>query len=286
MKLKRSLKRKTFLKKRSQGKNRKIVALKKKRSFLKQRWFWDFLLFSFLIGEIIYVLFFWQEFQLTEIDIKAEIPEDRNLVWQAVEKAQQEKLALFFPRTSFLFFDTQKIKDYVLTSDLRIETVEIKKHPPRTLEIIIKRRQPVFIFCSEGESPCFLMDKTGLLFQKEKFPKKESLIIVKKLPTDSSKKTYSIGDRPLQEQQIIALFKINKNLKQDLNLNIKSFTVNDKDVIVETTDGWQVFFSLEKEVFLQTLKLNLLLKQEIKEEQKKLQYVDLRFNKVYYKYRE
>jgi len=53
---------------------------------------------------------------------------------------------------------------------------------------------------------------------------------------------------------------------------------------VKTAEGWEIYFNLEENLSWQLTQLYLLLERKISpEERRTLQYIDLRFNKIYYK---
>ena len=53
---------------------------------------------------------------------------------------------------------------------------------------------------------------------------------------------------------------------------------------IETSENWEIYFNLDSETDLQIAKMNLLLKDEIPVSVRKtLQYINLRFNRAYYK---
>jgi len=74
-------------------------------------------------------------------------------------------------------------------------------------------------------------------------------------------------------------------LKQKLELGIEKFILlGQKRLDVKTTEGWEIYFDLAGDINLSLTKLSLLFDEEISQEAREsLQYIDLRFSKVYYK---
>ncbi len=81
------------------------------------------------------------------------------------------------------------------------------------------------------------------------------------------------------------ILKIKNVLEKEMGINTEKFTLkNPERLNVKTTEGWEIYFDLSGDIDLALTKLHLLLEKEISPEARKdLQYIDLRFTKVYYK---
>jgi len=80
-----------------------------------------------------------------------------------------------------------------------------------------------------------------------------------------------------------AIVKIKKDFEKKLDLQLKEIDIPNQSRLNATTgEGWQVYFSLDSDIDLQTTKLNYLLEKELpKENRGALQYIDLRYERAY-----
>ena len=98
------------------------------------------------------------------------------------------------------------------------------------------------------------------------------------------KETGKLGENVISKDTLDKILKINENLEKKLEINPEKFILKDNRLDVKTTEGWEIYFDLLGDINLALTKLHLLLEKEISPEARKdLQYIDLRFTKVYYK---
>ena len=104
----------------------------------------------------------------------------------------------------------------------------------------------------------------------QKKPKKEELFL---------------GQKLIEKELLDLILRIQGNLKENFQIDIKEAAISlPKRLDIKTSENWQIYFNLESDIDLQIIKLNLLLKQEITAEiREELEYIDLRFTRVYYK---
>jgi len=111
--------------------------------------------------------------------------------------------------------------------------------------------------------------------------KKDQLII----SLGEINQNFVVGELFLLKNRIKDFLEIEKILKNNLKIEIKDLIViSEKRLNVRTREGWEIYFNLEKDIKLQITKLEVLLEQEILiEKRKNLEYIDLRFERIFYK---
>ncbi len=75
-------------------------------------------------------------------------------------------------------------------------------------------------------------------------------------------------------------------MKEKSNLEVKEFTFfeNELRLNAKTSENWSAYFDLKENLDWQLVKLELLLKKELSSDKRAgLEYIDLRFSKVYYR---
>ncbi|KPJ56189.1 hypothetical protein AMJ49_05460 [Parcubacteria bacterium DG_74_2] len=251
---------------------RKPYRIKRKRPILKNRFFVQAVLaLLFLIG-FFYLICFSSIFQIKKIIITGE------------EKVSTQDVGDFIDKEvgSIFLVKPNKIEKIILNSFPEIAEVEIKRGFPDALYIVIIERTGVATWCQEEQ--CFLIDEQGIIFKK---------VDVGSLPFLEIKGLGRVEDVKLGEQvigkdllsQILDIeSRIKKESKIDLN---EALIVSNKRLNIKTFNQWEIYFNLEKNVDWQITELNLVLEQEIsKAHRENLEYIDLRFSRVYYKYKD
>ncbi len=133
-------------------------------------------------------------------------------------------------------------------------------------DFLIRQPQPAAVWCGQE---CFLADKNGMIFKKA--PAETDLVKI-------------FGKKELLSQ-IGQVLEIESKLKESLDIEIeRAEMVSSQRLDVETSEGWKIYFDLTGDLDWQVQKLGLVLEKQITPEKRRnLEYVDLRFSRIYYK---
>jgi len=87
----------------------------------------------------------------------------------------------------------------------------------------------------------------------------------------------------IQKEQLDQVLKINSLLRNDLKIPIQEIRIaSEKRIDVETMQGWSIYFNPKRDLDWQLEEFGILLKEKISiENRENLEYVDLRFEKIY-----
>jgi len=237
----------------------RLYSVRKRKSILRKRSFWFFILFLIMLGSLAHLFFFSSVFQIKQVRISG------------TDGISQEEIRAFFPGGNIFLLNSAEIKKDVLTSFPEIAEVKIDRNFPSTLNVEIEERVALLLWCNEDEE-CFLTDKTGKCFEQVSFAETELSRV--------------FGEKELlTEKTVSQTLEIEQKAKKDLALVIeKVILVSSQRLDAKTTEGWEIYFNLEKDLTWQLTQLHLILERQISpEEREVLQYIDLRFEKVYYK---
>jgi cell division septal protein FtsQ len=235
---------------------RKPYRVKRKRLILRNRFFWLGLLFLVVAGATFYFLFFSEFFQVEKVVVTGE------------EKISKEEIKTLIPQKNIFLTDLKKIRENILKKFPQIAEVEINRGLPDVLNVQVSERVAVAVWC---EQDCFLIDREGVVFE------------IAPLETDLVK---IFGEKKLfGKDKISQILEIKSKLKENLDIGIKKASlVSPKRLNVETTENWEIYFNLERDLDWQITKLGLVLEKQIPPEKRRnLQYIDLRFSRIYYK---
>lgn len=260
---------------------------KKKKSIFKNEFFWSVILSFLIIVGFFYFFIFSEFFQVERIIIKngKKILSFRTQIQELIEEKIKRNLFFFETKTIFLInFD--EINKILLKRFPLIEKIEFRKEFPNVIKTKITEREPVAFFVTsfeEEKENYFFIDKKGVIFEriKEKDIKKEIIEIKNQILNLETK----LGTKVITEKNIEKILEIKDRAKNKLNLILeKVVLVSEKRLNFKTSEGWEIYFDIEKNSELALAKLDLLLEKGLTEkERKNLQYIDLRFTKVYYK---
>ncbi len=249
---------------------------RKRKSILKRRIFWNFVLIFILAFFVFYFLFFTEIFKIKEIQI---LTEKENLVLRgSLESVLKKEL-----NNSFFLISSKKIEEKILKDYPEIKEVNLKKKFPKTLILEVKTRKAVDIWCFK-EDNCFLIDREGVIFGEGiifRGPISEDLMTIFSRGAGEEQE----GEQIIAREKMNQLLDIQNKLEKDLEIDLEKFTFSSGERLdVKTIEGWEIYFDLSADINLALTKLSLLLEKEIfPEERKNLNYIDLRFSKVFYK---
>jgi cell division septal protein FtsQ len=262
----------------------KIRRLRPKKPFYKKSAFWYSVLFITVAVAAAYFLLFFDVIQIKQISVFGAQKLDPQTIEKIVEKSITQNFINIgnwnLSSKSIFLAKSAQIQKSILNYDATIEAVAVAKKWPDKLEIIIKEREQIAIFCQEDN--CFYIDANGIIF--EKYENSGDSLIVRQ---NQQQENLSIGQVAVQKNIMLAIYEIEKKLKENFQINLTNALISTPIRLnVQTGEGWQIYFDIDagSNISSQLDKLDLLLKQEISQDQRpNLQYIDLRFSRAYYK---
>jgi cell division septal protein FtsQ len=248
---------------------------KNKPAFKKKKIFLPFLILL-ILGAFFYLLYISPFFQIKEIEVRGNEKTSSEKITEIAEKKTENNFLFLKTKSIFLFNIDQTVKD-ILSENVLIDSVGIKKNLPQKIEIEIKEREAVSTFvCNEN---FFLIDRKGIIFE-ETGEKNESFLI----KYDNLEQDIFLGEKAIEEELLSEIITI-KETAERLNLEPKSVIIkNERRIDFKTKEGWDIYFSLDKEIERQLIELSAFMEEGIEpEERKALEYIDLRFERLFYK---
>lgn len=258
---------------------KKIYRSKKKKSFFKKSIFF-FSSFSIIIlGSLFIYFLFSEKFKIKEILISD------------TEKIKKEEILPLIKEASVRNFLNFKIENIFLTNKEKIENELRKKFPqisaielnikiPHRLEIKLREREKIAIFCVEGN--CYFIDQEGVAFEEAR-----NFSNFFKIINSSSFSKVFLGEKVIDPTLLKNILEIKRKI-DEIGVEILSCEiVSENRINFETKEKWFIFINPKKEIDWQITKLKVSLKEIISpEKREKLEYIDLRFgNFAYPKYR-
>lgn len=237
---------------------KKLYRIKKNKPILGSRFLWLGILIAVIIGGTLYFLFFSGIFQIKKISITG------------ADAVREENIKAFFTQKNIFLIDTQKIEKEILDNFPQIATAQIHRGFPDALSVAMAERLAVAVWCKEDK--CFLMDNEAVIFTEA------SSTIDGLIKISGSKEM-------LDKEKISQILEIQEKLKENLQVTTtRAFIVSEERLNIKTSESWEIYFNLKGDLNWQLQELGLVLEKQITPAKRKnLEYIDLRFSRVYYK---
>lgn len=279
---------------------RKPYRIRKKKSILKSRYFWFTILALILAGGIFYTIYFLPFIQVREINVSGTQKVSGEEIKNLTNTEISQKIFLFESK-SILFIDSAKIKNNILQQFPQIGKATVKRGLPDKLNIEVKERESVGIFCQDNIN-CWYLDENGVVFENtgrfevidpvlidgaEVFSINENIVQSGLEIKDTiNKSEIKLGSNVIDKVLFEKIQNLAKKLSSDLAINITEFIIPSQGRLdAKTSEGWEMYFDSTSDLNWQVIELGQLLQKEIPSDKRgNLEYVDLRFSKVYYKY--
>lgn len=259
---------------------RKPYRTRRKKSILKNRFFWFSMLALIILGAIFYFFIFSSFFQIEKIIISGNDKVSKDQIEYTIEKNLGKKV-LFFPTRSIFLVSLNKIKKDVLNNFPQIAILDIDRGFPDTLNVIIVERLAVANFCKSDN--CFLLDKEGIIFEETQLDT-ELVKIIREKENDSS---IVLGRQVIAKEYLGKILRIQRNISEEFEFGTKEFIILNERLNVKTDGDWEIYFDPQEDLNWQLTKLTFVLKEKILPENRKdLEYIELRFGDLAsFKYR-
>lgn len=280
---------------RSFGKKR----LLKHRFLAIKTYFTKFLFFAAVFASV-YLFFFTSTFNVKNITISGNKAIDESAIRETADAIAGKKIMGIF-NNNILLVKTSEIEDAIKNKFGGVSGISVEKKFSRTLEINITEKPIDISWCnrikiervsesgkkSETNAPletaqCYFSDEENIIYAK--VPDGLLADSVKVFRDDLININAKAGDKALTA--FVRELTINFNRKIGLTLDYLYLPpLASKEIHLVTTDGWKIYFDLNRNINDQLWVLSSVLKSKIPDSDKKnLDYIDLRVtDRVNYK---
>lgn len=264
-------------------KARKNFRVAKRKGTAKNKFFRMTFLFLILIVLTVYFFLFSKFFRVNEIKSAGLDQLQAKQVESILKLEMAGDILSFFPKNSFFLLNTKNIEYSVLKKLPQVKKITIEKKIPNSLSIKVTFKEPVAMGCFENKEKCYFLSEGGVIFQEVEGNEAQNNLPTLLLP---ERNDLYLGSQALSSIAINNVTTINRTM-DNLLVPIETFALNKNknSLSIKTKEGWTILFMAESDCSPALLKLKSLLEQEITiEKRKALEYIDLRFSKLYYKY--
>lgn len=243
--------------------------------------FWFIVLTGFILATAVYNIFFSPFFQIGEVLISGNKKIDLADLYKVINPYLSKNMLLWETKSIF-FVSPTKIEKIISENFPSVTQIKVERKWPDGIKVFIQEREAEAIWCKEPV--CFYIDKNGVIFE-EVLGNFDKLVIQNK----EYKEDLFLGKQVLSKEKIGEVFILRDSFKNELQIDIKEVIfVSPERIDVLTPEGWEAYFNFPVDnLQWQITRLKIILQEEIPVERRpELEYIDLRFGKVYYKYRE
>jgi len=262
----------------------KIHRIKPKKSIFAKPWFWIVLLLLIVVSSALYFLLFYSGIQVKNIIIlgnqKVASKDIENLVSGNINNKILGIGIWEVDSKSIFLTDSDKLNREILEKFPMIENVTIAKNLPQTLILNVEERKPIGVFCpsmgpEQTDNACFSIDGNGVIFEPLAAIPAGTTIVRQVLENNQ---VFS-GEEVIAKNIITAIYNIQKNLKDNFQINLEEVLVTSPlRLDANTNEGWHIYFDLgpDSDINSQLTKLDMLLNGGISADSRKnLRYINL-----------
>jgi len=261
------------------------------------RWRFKFII---LFGTIISGLILLSQkpfFEIKEVSINGSKTVSAKEISQVINEQLTKKRFWFFSQKSLLFFDAGELEKH-LTQNYIFSGLEIKKQPLHKLTIDVQEEIAPFFWFGGGKK--YYLNPAGLAIKEVSNQDLlvqdggEGTAIIRFSPSetnypvvfDQSNSEVRLGQSTIDPAEVNFITELTNAVANSADFEIARYMIASPgplDLILVTTEGWQVYFRLTEPLDQQFNKLLMLLQQRLGN-RANLEYIDLRFaEKVFYK---
>jgi cell division septal protein FtsQ len=252
-------------------------AKKRKPLIFKAPFWFTILLISAFAGGISFACFSpW--LQVTDIKISgAQTIGDKNIA--STIEASAKKQLVFLPSKSILLFNLGQAKQELLKQFPEAADIQIKRQFPSTIYAAVMERSPIAAV-DVGDGSFYIIDDTGVFFKKS--PDNSGLFEINAGFGGPELKTGAVA---VAKDLLQKILRTKVSIENNAGVKLAQAAIkNGERIDFTTAEGWQIFVNPQGDLDWQVSKLAAVAADPAFIAQRKtLDYVDLRFTRVYVK---
>lgn len=263
--------------------------IKRKRMILKAVLFLiAFGMFFFVVVGFFYLPFF----KIKKIEIRGNNFVGAEILIDTARSIINEKYWKIFPQDNIFIIPKEKILKELSVKFKRIKKIKIDRNFPSAISIKIEERSNAALL-REREN-CAFIDENGYVFERAScfsggifinfFDERNA---VKTATTTSVRDINKIlGANLLNEEEFKKIMDFAKLSAKTGDGVVRVVLKKENNYEIYTKEGWKMILNNKNNPQAAYLNLTTALESTIKEERRKLDYIDLRYgNKIYFKYK-
>ncbi len=253
-----------------------------------------------------YFLFFSKFFTIDMVTVQAKGDLDASQIRQVLFQEMGRTRLGIIPETNIFWFSLSRARA-TLQDTFAISQLTIKKNYPNRISVTVEGKKFHALWYSQGifyditpsgslraavdrssiaTVPSGIGDATSTPLAQKKMPTPIMRDSGKIIPiiVDEKNQPIALGQTVVDQQYVDEIVTLPATLEQiGVPFSSIHMTQGAPDITIVTQEGWTIRFTLQEKFSDQLAYLDTVLREKIKGDRKKLNYVDVRFeNRVYY----
>lgn len=232
---------------------------------------------------LFYVLFFAKFFNVTDVKVSGTETVSGEAIVVGLNYSLAEKFLAIPKGSNMLFVRSDKLVERLLSDNPKLESVVITKDYFHKLNVVVKERRSVGIWCLTKENKCYYFDTDGVLYENAPDTSGYLLFNIK----DERVRQLVLGEQVESQTWISALALARQQLtERDFQVRELVIPENSFDEFYALEGrNWRILMSINTDLEAQVKAMADFLKQKLTTDRiSQLQYVDLRIqDRIYYK---
>lgn len=251
---------------------------KRKKPLILKAQFWYTIILAAAFGGGVTFACFSPWFQIKDIKVSGTNAEKQGDFTDTLQASAQKQLA-FMTSKSILLFDLQGAKQELLKRFPEVADIQIKRQFPSTIYAAVSERLPAAALSALGGG-WYIVDDTGTFFRRSDVGEG-----VFKISGDFGQKTVDFGQTIIAKDLLQNILRARVGIENNAGIPLSGAAIKNSERIDFTAaEGWQIFVNPEGDLDWQVSKLQAVAADPAFAAQRKnLDYVDLRFTRVYVK---
>lgn len=253
---------------------------KRKKPFFAKAIFWKSTATATLALGAVWFICFSPTLEIREVAVNGTDRVNKSDCVKAIEQQINKKIALFDSK-SILLFNIDQAKKDLLAQFPQIQDIKIERQFPSKIYAAVQERRAVAVF-STGQGKQYSIDGDGIAFEVKGVKDANLLQIVSNRVGDSELK---IGGTAISKDNLENILKLKGGAESQTKISITSAIIaTGERVNFQTNEGWFIYFNPTKDAEVQLVKLvSVVNDNTFSAKRKNLEYVDIRFTRVYLK---
>lgn len=260
---------------------RKPYRVRKKKLVFRKGLFWLFFLAIVFAGSVFYIFLFSSLFQVKKVTISGQEKVSEEELSYLVQEGLETEL-LFFKTKSVFLVDAKSIEENILKNIPQISEIRVERVFPGVIKVSVKERSGIAVWCKGVD--CFSMDGEGIIFaplindglrQAGQIKIRDAVFAGKA----------ELGEKVIERDRLGQILEIKTKIDEKVKIVAADFSILSPERLnVSVKEGWEIYFNLKGDLDWQMQELALVLEKQITPvKRRNLEYIDLRFSRVYYK---
>ncbi len=245
-------------------------------------------LFLLLFFGIFFFFFFSEWLGIQKISVRGNVTIDEKTILSSIEPFFHKKVFFFFPSDNFFWVPVGQMEREIKNNFKRIDSLKINRVFPNSLEIDVKEKKAVILFCS-GRG-CIWVDEEGVAYNQSSYAEVLADNLGGIIVRDDSGTEIPLGQLATTPECVDFINKLAVAFPEKTKKEIDFLSVplpSTEEIRVHTKEGWVAYFDISLDLDKSLELLNQVIEKKLKETQKDstcLESVDLRIvDRIFFK---